>query len=76
MIFVTGRNKRAIEDHFDRAYELENELERAGKQALLDELQASIPSNINCIFIRQGDALASVTRCSARSRWWAMSRSP
>ena len=57
MIFVTGRNKRAIEDHFDRAYELENELERAGKQALLDELQASIPSNINCIFLRQGDAL-------------------
>ncbi len=57
MIFVTGRNKRAIEDHFDRAYELENELERAGKQALLDELQASIPSNINCVFIRQGDAL-------------------
>ncbi|MBL8311242.1 MAG: UTP--glucose-1-phosphate uridylyltransferase [Burkholderiales bacterium] len=57
MIFVTGRNKRAIEDHFDRAYELENELELAGKQALLDELQASIPSNINCIFLRQGDAL-------------------
>ncbi|MBS0314417.1 MAG: UTP--glucose-1-phosphate uridylyltransferase [Proteobacteria bacterium] len=57
MIFVTGRNKRAIEDHFDRAYELENELERAGKQALLNELQASIPSNINCIFLRQGDAL-------------------
>ena len=57
MIFVTGRNKRAIEDHFDRAYELENELERAGKQSLLDELQASIPSNINCIFLRQGDAL-------------------
>jgi UTP--glucose-1-phosphate uridylyltransferase len=57
MIFVTGRNKRAIEDHFDRAYELENELTLAGKQALLDELQAAIPSNINCIFLRQGDAL-------------------
>lgn len=57
MIFVTGRNKRAIEDHFDRAYELENELSLAGKRALLDELQAAIPSNINCIFLRQGDAL-------------------
>jgi UTP--glucose-1-phosphate uridylyltransferase len=57
MIFVTGRNKRAIEDHFDRAYELENELERAGKHDLLNELQSSIPSNINCIFLRQGDAL-------------------
>ena len=71
MIFVTGRNKRAIEDHFDRAYELENELERAGKQALLDELQASIPSNINCIFLRQGDALGlGHAVLSARSRWW------
>ncbi len=57
MIFVTGRNKRAIEDHFDRAYELENELTRADKQDLLDELRAAVPSNINCIFLRQGDAL-------------------
>ena len=57
MIFITGRNKRAIEDHFDRAYELENELILAGKQALLDELQAAVPSNINCIFLRQGDAM-------------------
>ena len=32
MIFITGRNKRAIEDHFDKAYELESELEAAGKQ--------------------------------------------
>jgi len=57
MIFVTGRNKRAIEDHFDRAYELENELTRAEKHDLLDELRAAVPSNINCIFLRQGDAL-------------------
>ena len=57
MIFITGRNKRAIEDHFDRAYELENELILAGKQALLDELAAAVPSNINCIFLRQGDAM-------------------
>ncbi len=57
MIFVTGRNKRAIEDHFDRAYELENELSLQNKKDLLDELQSSIPSDINCIFLRQGDAL-------------------
>jgi UTP--glucose-1-phosphate uridylyltransferase len=57
MIFVTGRNKRAIEDHFDRAYELENELTRTEKHELLDELRAAVPSNINCIFLRQGDAL-------------------
>ncbi len=57
MIFITGRNKRAIEDHFDRAYELENELILQNKQALLDELQNAVPSNINCIFLRQGDAL-------------------
>jgi UTP--glucose-1-phosphate uridylyltransferase len=57
MIFITGRNKRAIEDHFDRAYELENELILQNKQALLDELQAAVPSDINCIFLRQGDAL-------------------
>ena len=41
MIFITGRNKRAIEDHFDRAYELETELALKNKHALLDELQAS-----------------------------------
>ncbi len=57
MVFVTGRSKRAIEDHFDRAYELENELTRAEKHDLLDELRAAVPSNINCIFLRQGDAL-------------------
>ena len=57
MIFVTGRSKRAIEDHFDRAYELENELTRAEKHDLLDELRAAVPTNINCIFLRQGDAL-------------------
>ena len=39
MIFITGRNKRAIEDHFDQAYELEAELEAAGKQQLLDLLR-------------------------------------
>lgn len=57
MIFVTGRNKRAIEDHFDTAYELEAELEAAGKQALLDLVQNVIPKNVHCIYIRQAAAL-------------------
>jgi UTP--glucose-1-phosphate uridylyltransferase len=53
MIFITGRNKRAIEDHFDKAYELEAELEAAGKQELLEYVQNVIPKNITCIYIRQ-----------------------
>lgn len=57
MIFITGRNKRAIEDHFDTAYELENELEAAGKHALLDLVRNVIPKKINCIYIRQPAAL-------------------
>ncbi len=57
MIFVTGRNKRAIEDHFDRAYELENELAVSNKHELLHQLRASIPNGVNCIFVRQGAAL-------------------
>lgn len=57
MVFITGRNKRAIEDHFDTAYELETELEAAGKHALLEIVRNVIPSNINCIYIRQPAAL-------------------
>ncbi len=57
MVFVTGRNKRAIEDHFDKAYELENELEIRGKQALLDLARDVIPSHVNCIYVRQPEAL-------------------
>jgi UTP--glucose-1-phosphate uridylyltransferase len=53
MVFVTGRNKRAIEDHFDKAYELETELEAANKTALLDLVRNVIPKNVNCIYIRQ-----------------------
>ena len=53
MIFITGRNKRAIEDHFDKAYELEAELEAAGKKQLLELVQNVIPKHINCIYIRQ-----------------------
>lgn len=57
MVFITGRNKRAIEDHFDTAYELESELEAAGKQELLELVRNVIPKNINCIYIRQPAAL-------------------
>jgi UTP--glucose-1-phosphate uridylyltransferase len=57
LIFITGRNKRAIEDHFDTAYELEAELEAAGKQALLDTVRGVIPKNVSCIYIRQSSPL-------------------
>ncbi|MEY2825398.1 MAG: UTP--glucose-phosphate uridylyltransferase GalU [Pseudomonadota bacterium] len=57
MIFITGRNKRAIEDHFDKAYELEAELESAGKQQLLEMVRSVIPKNVNCMYIRQPMAL-------------------
>src|SRR5574343_446177 len=57
MVFVTGRSKRAIEDHFDKAYELESELEARGKNELLDFVRNMIPKNINCIYIRQAEAL-------------------
>lgn len=57
MIFVTGRSKRAIEDHFDKAYELETELERKNKIEMLDFVRNLLPKNINCIYIRQPEAL-------------------
>ena len=57
MIFVTGRTKRAIEDHFDKAYELEAELAAKNKTALLKMLADVLPSNINCIYIRQSQPL-------------------
>ncbi|MDH4134945.1 MAG: UTP--glucose-1-phosphate uridylyltransferase GalU [Gammaproteobacteria bacterium] len=57
LIFVTGRSKRAIEDHFDKAYELENELELRGKSDLLKMAQSVVPENISCIYIRQTEAL-------------------
>src|SRR5207248_161545 len=57
MVFITGRNKRAIEDHFDKAYELESELEAAGKDALLKLVREVIPKNVNCIYIRQSAPL-------------------
>jgi UTP--glucose-1-phosphate uridylyltransferase len=57
LIFITGRSKRAIEDHFDKAYELETELERRGRAALLASVRDILPKNVHCIYIRQTEAL-------------------
>lgn len=57
MIFVTGRSKRAIEDHFDTAYELENELEAAGKTELLELVRSVQPRDMDCAFVRQPRSL-------------------
>src|SRR4051812_23436781 len=57
MIFVTGRNKRAIEDHFDKAYELEAELEAKNKQLMLEVLRSIKPDNVQCFYVRQAEAL-------------------
>ncbi|HKO87398.1 MAG TPA: UTP--glucose-1-phosphate uridylyltransferase GalU [Burkholderiales bacterium] len=57
MIFITGRHKRAIEDHFDKAYEIENELASRGKTELLELVRGILPKNVNCIYIRQPEQL-------------------
>jgi UTP--glucose-1-phosphate uridylyltransferase len=57
MVFVTGRNKRAIEDHFDTAYELESELEANGKQDLLSLVRTLAPDDMHCSFVRQPRSL-------------------
>jgi UTP--glucose-1-phosphate uridylyltransferase len=57
MIFVTGRHKRPIEDHFDMTYELEVALERAHKQELLEVVRGVKPDDMECIYVRQAQAL-------------------
>lgn len=57
MIFVTGRSKRAIEDHFDKSVELEMELERKQKSEMLALVRNILPKNVNCIYIRQAEPL-------------------
>jgi UTP--glucose-1-phosphate uridylyltransferase len=57
MIFVTGRGKRAIEDHFDTAYELEIELTGRGKRELLEAVRDVIPSHVSCTYVRQPKTL-------------------
>ena len=57
LIFVTGRNKRSIPDHFDKAYELEAELEAKGKDKLLQVIKNIVPPHVTCIYLRQSEAL-------------------
>ena len=57
MIFVTGRSKRAIEDHFDKSYEVEAELEARGKDKLLELVRSIKPSHVDCFYVRQAEAL-------------------
>ncbi len=57
LIFVTGRNKRAIPDHFDKAYELEAELEKKGKRQMLEMVRNIVPPHVACIYTRQPEAL-------------------
>jgi UTP--glucose-1-phosphate uridylyltransferase len=76
MIFVTGRSKRAIEDHFDTAYELEAELEAAGKQELLAWCGPSSPTTWTAPLCASPARWGWAMRCCAPSRWWAMSPLP
>jgi UTP--glucose-1-phosphate uridylyltransferase len=57
LIFVTGRTKRSIADHFDKAYELESELEARGKLELLEQVQNILPKGVSAVHIRQSEAL-------------------
>jgi UTP--glucose-1-phosphate uridylyltransferase len=57
MIFVTGRSKGSITDHFDKAYELETELSARGKSETLKIVQDIVPPHVTCVYIRQAEAL-------------------
>jgi UTP--glucose-1-phosphate uridylyltransferase len=57
LIFITGRGKRTIEDHFDKAYELEAELQAHGKNKLLKQVRNLLPAGVSCAYIRQAEAL-------------------
>lgn len=68
LIFITGRNKRAIEDHFDRNLELEHQLISRGKVKEAEEIKNIIPKNVECIFVRQAEqlGLGHAILCSER----------
>lgn len=57
LIFVVGRNKRAIADHFDKAYELEAELEARAKTKMLEVVRNILPPHVSCVYVRQAEAL-------------------
>ena len=66
MVFVTGRSKRAIEDHFDTAYELENELSTAHKDELLALVRSVQPADMVCSYVRQARSLGHAVLCAER----------
>jgi UTP--glucose-1-phosphate uridylyltransferase len=57
LVFITGRSKRAIEDHFDKAFEVESELTSRGKHAMLAMVREVVPPHVKCIYVRQQEAL-------------------
>ena len=57
IIFISSRTKRTVEDHFDKAYELETELAGRGKDKVLELVQSIRPAGVNFIYIRQAEAL-------------------
>ncbi len=57
LVFIIGRTKNAIADHFDKAYELEEELRKRGKNDLLEVVQGIVPEHVECVYIRQAEAL-------------------
>jgi UTP--glucose-1-phosphate uridylyltransferase len=68
MIFVTGRNKRAIEDHFDKAYELEAELAMRHKHELLQVIREIKPDHVQCFYLRQAEALGAKSAGSVSAK--------
>jgi len=68
MIFVTGRSKRSIEDHFDKSFELEHELEAKKKTDLLQLVRNIKPNHVNCVYVRQPEALGlgHAVNCAAQ----------
>jgi len=71
LIFVTGRNKRAIEDHFDANNELETMLRAKGKDAQANMVRNIIPAGVECIFVRQAEqlGLGHAVLCAERACW-------
>ena len=66
LVFVTGRSKRSIEDHFDRSAELEAELSARGRADLLRLVREILPGEVSCLYIRQAEALGlgHAVRCA------------
>jgi UTP--glucose-1-phosphate uridylyltransferase len=76
MIFVTGRNKRSIEDHFDRAPELEQQLDAGRKHDLLAALMSATPKGVNFVYVRQPEPLGLGHAVLCAQPVVATSRSP